>query len=112
FTARGPKVKDGKALRRPAGVGNPASRSAWRICMQVPLGPTRACAGRTAAPDPRLAAMEYAGKGGWIEVVSGVMFSGKSEELLRRIRRATLARRQVQVFKSHLDERYGGLSVV
>jgi len=56
--------------------------------------------------------MEYAGKGGWIEVVSGVMFSGKSEELLRRIRRATLARRQVQVFKSHLDERYGGLSVV
>jgi thymidine kinase len=56
--------------------------------------------------------MEYAGKGGWIEVVSGVMFSGKSEELLRRIRRATLARKQVQVFKSHLDERYGGLQYV
>lgn len=56
--------------------------------------------------------MDYAGRGGWIEVVSGVMFSGKSEELLRRIRRATLARRQVQVFKSHLDERYGGLQVV
>ncbi|HEX6132887.1 MAG TPA: thymidine kinase [Longimicrobiales bacterium] len=56
--------------------------------------------------------MDYPGRGGWIEVISGVMFSGKSEELLRRIRRATLARRQVQVFKSHLDERYGGLGVV
>jgi thymidine kinase len=56
--------------------------------------------------------MEYAGRGGWIEVVSGVMFSGKSEELLRRIRRAVLARKQVQVFKSHLDGRYGGLQYV
>jgi thymidine kinase len=56
--------------------------------------------------------MDYAGRGGWIEVVSGVMFSGKSEELLRRVRRATLARKQVQVFKSHLDERYGGLQLV
>jgi thymidine kinase len=56
--------------------------------------------------------MEYAGQGGWIEVVSGVMFSGKSEELLRRVRRAVLARKRVQVFKSHLDERYGGLQVV
>jgi thymidine kinase len=57
-------------------------------------------------------AMEYPGRGGWIEVVSGVMFSGKSEELLRRVRRAVLARRRVQVFKSHLDERYGGLQYV
>jgi thymidine kinase len=56
--------------------------------------------------------VEYAGRGGWIEVISGVMFSGKSEELLRRVRRATLARRSVQVFKSHLDERYGGLGSV
>ena len=56
--------------------------------------------------------MEYAGRGGWIEVVSGVMFSGKSEELLRRVRRAVLAKKRVQVFKSHLDERYGGLQVV
>ena len=56
--------------------------------------------------------MDYAGRGGWIEVVSGVMFSGKSEELLRRVRRATLARKRVQVFKSHLEERYGGLQVV
>ena len=46
---------------------------------------------------------------GWIEVVCGVMFSGKSEELIRRVRRAIIARRQVQVFKSHLDARYAGL---
>ena len=47
-------------------------------------------------------------KNGWIEVVSGVMFSGKSEELIRRVRRALIARRRVQLFKSHLDDRYGG----
>ena len=35
---------------------------------------------------------------GWIEVISGVMFSGKSEELIRRVRRAVIARKQVQVF--------------
>ena len=46
--------------------------------------------------------------GGWIEVVAGVMFSGKSEELMRRVRRATIARKRVQVFKSHLDDRYAG----
>jgi thymidine kinase len=48
-------------------------------------------------------------QGGWIEVVTGVMFSGKSEELMRRVRRAVIARREVQVFKSHLDDRYLGL---
>lgn len=37
------------------------------------------------------------------------MFSGKSEELLRRVRRATIAGREVRVFKSHLDDRYGGV---
>lgn len=42
-------------------------------------------------------------------MISGVMFSGKSEELLRRVRRALIARRTVQVFKSHLDDRYGGI---
>ena len=46
---------------------------------------------------------------GWIELISGVMFSGKSEELIRRVRRAVIARKQVQVFKSHLDARYVGL---
>lgn len=49
------------------------------------------------------------GREGWIEVVTGVMFSGKSEELMRRVRRAIIARRRVQVFKSHLDDRYSGI---
>jgi len=47
---------------------------------------------------------------GRIEVISGVMFSGKSEELMRRVRRALIARRRVQLFKSHLDDRYAGVS--
>jgi thymidine kinase len=47
--------------------------------------------------------------GGWIEVISGVMFSGKSEELIRRVRRAVIAKKRVQVFKSHLDARYAGI---
>lgn len=52
----------------------------------------------------------YHGEGhGWIEVVTGVMFSGKSEELIRRVRRALIARRRVQVFKSALDVRYHGV---
>ena len=46
---------------------------------------------------------------GWIEVVTGVMFSGKSEELIRRVRRAVIAGKRVQVFKSHLDDRHGGV---
>jgi len=46
---------------------------------------------------------------GWIEVIAGVMFAGKTEELIRRVRRAVIARRKVQVFKSHLDARYAGI---
>src|SRR5918994_5066961 len=53
--------------------------------------------------------MNYGTHPGWIEVISGVMFSGKSEELIRRVRRGIIARRRVQVFKSHLDSRYAGL---
>jgi len=44
---------------------------------------------------------------GWIEVITGSMFSGKSEELIRRIRRAQIARQKVQVFKPLVDNRYG-----
>ena len=44
--------------------------------------------------------------GGWIEVVCGSMFSGKTEELIRRVRRAKIARQKVQVFKPALDTRY------
>jgi thymidine kinase len=48
-------------------------------------------------------------RAGWIEVIAGVMFSGKSEELIRRVRRAIIAKKKVQVFKSHLDDRYAGV---
>src|SRR5260221_2485649 len=43
---------------------------------------------------------------GWIEVMAGSMCSGKSEELIRRLRRAKIARQKVQVFKPEIDERY------
>src|SRR3954447_16414451 len=43
---------------------------------------------------------------GWIEVITGSMFSGKSEELIRRLRRAQIAKRKVQIFKPRIDNRY------
>jgi thymidine kinase len=49
---------------------------------------------------------------GWIEVICGPMFSGKSEELIRRLRRATIARKRVQVFKPVLDDRYSDDEIV
>lgn len=45
-------------------------------------------------------------RGGWIEIICGSMFSGKTEELIRRVRRAEIARQRVQVFKPKLDNRY------
>ena len=54
----------------------------------------------------------FGARSGWIEVIAGVMFSGKSEELIRRVRRAMIARRKVQVFKSHLDDRYHGVYTI
>lgn len=44
---------------------------------------------------------------GWIEVICGSMFSGKTEELIRRVRRAQIAKQKVQVFKPVIDDRYG-----
>src|SRR3989442_3799099 len=49
---------------------------------------------------------------GWIEVVVGSMFSGKSEELIRRVRRAQIARQKVQIFKPALDNRYAESDIV
>ncbi|MGH9898297.1 MAG: thymidine kinase [Pyrinomonadaceae bacterium] len=49
---------------------------------------------------------------GWIEVIAGSMFSGKSEELIRRLRRAHIARQKVQVFKPKLDARYSKDQIV
>ncbi len=50
--------------------------------------------------------MRHSYNGGWIEIVCGSMFSGKTEELIRRIRRARIAKQKVQVFKPALDDRY------
>jgi thymidine kinase len=49
---------------------------------------------------------------GWIEAICGPMFSGKSDELIRRLRRATIARKRVQVFKPAADTRYSGNHIV
>jgi thymidine kinase len=53
-----------------------------------------------------------AGNTGWIEVICGPMFSGKSEELMRRLRRAMIARKRVQVFKPMIDNRYSHNEIV
>lgn len=49
---------------------------------------------------------------GWIEVITGSMFSGKSEELIRRVRRAQIARQKVQLFKPQVDGRYSESEIV
>ena len=49
---------------------------------------------------------------GWIEVIVGSMFSGKSEELIRRLRRAQIARQKVQIFKPTIDSRYADDHIV
>lgn len=49
---------------------------------------------------------------GWIEVVTGCMYSGKTEELIRRLNRATYATQRVVVFKPAIDERFGAEDVV
>jgi thymidine kinase len=49
---------------------------------------------------------------GWIEAICGPMFSGKSEELIRRLRRAMIARKRVQVFKPAIDDRYAHDEIV
>jgi len=49
---------------------------------------------------------------GWIEVIAGSMFSGKSEELIRRLRRAKIARQKVQVFKPEIDMRFSNDHIV
>jgi thymidine kinase len=52
------------------------------------------------------------GNMGWIEVIVGPMFSGKSEELIRRLRRAEIARKRVQIFKPSIDNRYSKTGIV
>jgi thymidine kinase len=56
--------------------------------------------------DEHLSVIHQSAASGWIEVIAGSMFSGKSEELIRRLRRARIARLRVQVFKPRIDTRY------
>ena len=49
---------------------------------------------------------------GWLEVITGSMFSGKSEELIRRLRRAQIAKQRVQIFKPAIDDRYSHDEIV
>lgn len=59
--------------------------------------------------------LEYTGapkKRGWIEVICGSMFSGKTEELIRRLKRAQFARQKVEIFKPQMDTRYHEVKVV
>src|SRR5512141_1026872 len=49
---------------------------------------------------------------GWIEVICGSMFSGKSEELIRRLRRAIIAKQRVQIFKPTIDSRFSDAEIV
>ncbi len=56
--------------------------------------------------EERRKSRQNGGDAGWIEVIVGSMFSGKSEELIRRLRRAQIARQKVQVFKPVIDDRY------
>ncbi len=51
-------------------------------------------------------------RNGWIEVICGCMFSGKTEELIRRLKRAKIAAQKVEVFKPRLDTRYDDVAVV
>jgi thymidine kinase len=51
-------------------------------------------------------------RGGWIEVITGGMFSGKSEELIRRVRRAEIARQRTQIFKPVIDNRFDDQRII
>ena len=51
-------------------------------------------------------------RSGWIEVICGSMFSGKTEELIRRLKRAKIAHQRVEIFKPQIDTRYNELKVV
>lgn len=59
--------------------------------------------------EPRIGELK---KKGWIEVVCGSMFSGKTEELIRRLRRAQLANQRVEIFKPMIDTRYSEVEIV
>lgn len=56
--------------------------------------------------------INHAKQSGWMEVICGSMFSGKTEELIRRLRRAEMAGQQVEIFKPKIDVRYSDEDIV
>jgi thymidine kinase len=62
--------------------------------------------------EPRVGNRHFPNQRGWIEVVCGSMFSGKTEELIRRLNRAKIARQKVEIFKPAIDKRYHDENVV
>lgn len=62
--------------------------------------------------EPRVGNESYATRRGWIEVICGSMFSGKTEELIRRLNRAKIAKQKVEIFKPTVDKRYHEEDVV
>ena len=56
--------------------------------------------------------VKHENKKGWIEVICGSMFSGKTEELIRRLKRAEFAKQQIRIFKPQIDTRYDALKIV
>jgi thymidine kinase len=62
--------------------------------------------------EPQLGRKEPPGRTGWIEVVCGCMFSGKTEELIRRLNRALIAKQKVEIFKPKTDTRYHEENIV
>jgi thymidine kinase len=62
--------------------------------------------------EPHLGRKESSGRSGWIEVICGCMFSGKTEELIRRLNRALIAKQNVEIFKPVTDTRYHEQNIV
>jgi len=62
--------------------------------------------------EPNLGGKHTKGRFGWIEVICGCMFSGKTEELIRRLNRATIAKQKVEIFKPVTDKRYHHTEIV
>jgi thymidine kinase len=68
--------------------------------------------GKRILPAVRPSASSSTGRAGTVEVITGSMFSGKTEELIRRLKRALLARQRVQAFKPRIDDRYDPARIV
>jgi thymidine kinase len=62
--------------------------------------------------EPHLGRSKADSRSGWIEVISGCMFSGKTEELIRRLNRALIAKQKVEIFKPRMDTRYHDEKIV